>query len=516
MTIVLGLRFYRPADLHCGKLECHGKFELFEGNSSDEIQINSVRNKVLVFTHQEYLQLPAAEQENGTNFFCRYHYDLSRKSFMPVLDSLVKKRRGNTLTKDKSTKDRLLAFSHNNDMSNALVETCAPETAPLQEKDTCKFARADEALQLSTTPSSLPCREGEHEEIKEVLRDAIARGKSGGCIYISGVPGTGKTASVHAVIKDMKAESDKGSLEPFIYIEINGQRLPKPNVLYSVLLQGLTGKKTDPVQAAISLDSYFGSRSGLRRPVCVLLVDELDYLITRKQTVLYNLFEWPTRKHARLIVLGGLRRITFAPYNHQQLQEIISSRLADLEAFDAKAVELCSRKVAAVSGDVRKALQLCRYACELARQDKSDFVSLKHIEMAVKQLFSNPYVAAVQGSSLLEKIVICSAVQLDSHNRLAAPDAWSKMKETGDTNLSVEHIHDRTVEIHRQLNFEDPPSSQLSAACARLQETRVFTPQGDWWRQTDKVAVNIQGDDVCFALRQDSMLASIASALVGF
>eukprot|EP00960_Hanusia_phi_P072526 767806-Hanusia_phi.AAC.3 len=35
--------FYRPNELHCGKLDCHGKFELFEGNSSDEIEINSVK-----------------------------------------------------------------------------------------------------------------------------------------------------------------------------------------------------------------------------------------------------------------------------------------------------------------------------------------------------------------------------------------------------------------------------------------------------------------------------------------
>jgi origin recognition complex subunit 1 len=67
-------------------------------------------------------------------------------------------------------------------------------------------------------------------------------------------------------------------------------------------------------------------------------VDELDHLVTRKQTVLYNLFDWPTRAHAKLVVLGvantmdlpermlprvcsrlGLRRISFAPYRHEQV-----------------------------------------------------------------------------------------------------------------------------------------------------------------------------------------------------
>ena len=36
----------------------------------------------------------------------------------------------------------------------------------------------------------------------------------------------------------------------------------------------------------------------------VLLADELDLLWTRKQTVLYNMFDWPSRQHARLVVLA--------------------------------------------------------------------------------------------------------------------------------------------------------------------------------------------------------------------
>ena len=35
-----------------------------------------------------------------------------------------------------------------------------------------------------------------------------------------------------------------------------------------------------------------------------LLSFQLDLLWTRKQHVLYNLFEWPTRRHARLVVLA--------------------------------------------------------------------------------------------------------------------------------------------------------------------------------------------------------------------
>jgi hypothetical protein len=36
----------------------------------------------------------------------------------------------------------------------------------------------------------------------------------------------------------------------------------------------------------------------------VVLMDELDLLVTRKQTVIYNFFDWPNRRHARLVVVA--------------------------------------------------------------------------------------------------------------------------------------------------------------------------------------------------------------------
>lgn len=56
----------------------------------------------------------------------------------------------------------------------------------------------------------------------------------------------------------------------------------------------------------------------------------------------------------------GLSRLAFHPYNHNQLIQIISSRLTGVVEFEVSAVELCARKVGAVSGDARRALDLCR------------------------------------------------------------------------------------------------------------------------------------------------------------
>ncbi len=56
-------------------------------------------------------------------------------------------------------------------------------------------------------------------------------------MYISGVPGTGKTATVHEVISILQQEQSEGVVPTFKYIEINGMKLTEPNQTYSTLLK---------------------------------------------------------------------------------------------------------------------------------------------------------------------------------------------------------------------------------------------------------------------------------------
>jgi origin recognition complex subunit 1 len=119
-------------------------------------------------------------------------------------------------------------------------------------------------------------------------------------------------------------------------------------------------------------------------------MDELDQLVTKNQSVMYNFFNWPSNPYSKLIVLAvantmdlpertlsnkissrlGLTRITFPGYTHDQLMTIISSRLSGVpeNLVDPDAIQFAARKVAAVSGDARRALDICRRAVEIAEE----------------------------------------------------------------------------------------------------------------------------------------------------
>jgi len=121
--------------------------------------------------------------------------------------------------------------------------------------------------------------------------------------------------------------------------------------------------------------------------VRLILVDELDALITSKQTLLYNLFDWPCHSNSNLIVLAiantmdlperlqqkiasriGSNRLIYEPYNRLQILEILTSRLGDaMNVFDPRSLDYVARKVSLYSGDIRRSLTIAKKAVESCR-----------------------------------------------------------------------------------------------------------------------------------------------------
>ena len=78
----------------------------------------------------------------------------------------------------------------------------------------------------------------------------------------------------------------------------------------------------------------------------VVLLDELDALVTPKQELLYNLFDWPSYANSRLLIISisntmdlpermqtkvksrlGDNRIVYYPYDKDQIMTILRSRI---------------------------------------------------------------------------------------------------------------------------------------------------------------------------------------------
>ncbi|CAO1627742.1 unnamed protein product [Jaminaea pallidilutea] len=260
----------------------------------------------------------------------------------------------------RSARERLMDQSHAASSGAFLPDPTAP--LPLQKAETIEslqslspYQRAKRLLHVSTTPSRLPCRSTQAEDLMCLLEDSLDTG-IGSCIYISGVPGTGKTATVRGVIAELQRRATEGSVNPFDFLEINGMKVADAGEAYSMLWStvGDRGSTRRSPKAALNLLSrhYAGtSKGGLAsapgRAATIVLMDELDQLMTSRQDVMYNLFNWPAARNSRLIVVAvantmdlpertmsakvasrlGMTRITFMPYTDRELGEIVRSRL---------------------------------------------------------------------------------------------------------------------------------------------------------------------------------------------
>ena len=72
-------------------------------------------------------------------------------------------------------------------------------------------------------------------------------------MYISGVPGTGKTATVHEVIRSIEEAQDE--LPEFTFVEINGMKLTEPAQAYSAFLK----------VSAVDTRQYVFNKAGQRK-----------------------------------------------------------------------------------------------------------------------------------------------------------------------------------------------------------------------------------------------------------
>lgn len=345
------------------------------------------------------------------------------------------------------------------------------------------------SLRKSYRSAGVVGRENEKSIVESFFRQHLDA-NAGGALYVSGAPGTGKTVLLHNVLDHVVSDYPKVNVCYINCMTINEPKAIFEKIHSKIVKEEILENEDHHINFQCELESHFTqSANELYKPVIIVL-DEMDHLIAREQQVLYTLFEWPSRPTSRLILVGianaldmtdrflpRLRTkhitpklLSFTPYTAQEISTIIKARLKTAATTSEKnnpftpiksisevsddsinvvsqhadetpfihpaAIELCARKVAASSGDLRKALDICRHAIELAEREwKAQHdntlssvdiprASIAHVVRATSAM-SQSASARLKNLGLQQKAILCTLVVCEKTS-LSVADVFEK------------------------------------------------------------------------------------------
>lgn len=246
------------------------------------------------------------------------------------------------------------------------------------------FAAARQLFTQSSSPTKLSGRDAERQQLRHFVLNAT-ESRTGGCTYVSGPPGTGKSALVREVFQEFEnSDNIQTSM-------INCVSLRTAVEVYGKLIQDFSPNTTvGKTGLKQHLSNLFLDKSA--KKMHLVLLDEIDNLLDADCDMLYTIFEWAMHKSSTMILVGianaldltdrflprlkkrGLkpRLLPFLPYTAAQITTIISDKLRSLLPGDTSvsqdfipfmqpaAVQLCGKKIASQTGDLRKAFSLAQ------------------------------------------------------------------------------------------------------------------------------------------------------------
>lgn len=294
-----------------------------------------------------------------------------------------------------------------------------------------------DVLRPTYIPGHLPHRKEQIDDLARILVAAL-RGETPSNILIYGKTGTGKTAVVKYVGKELEETSEmKGT--PCLTLYINCEVVDTQyRVLYH--LARLFGKNVPPTGWPTD-QVYDEFKNGIdtENRSLIIILDEVDKLVKKGDEILYNLTRINSElNNAKVSIIGisndlnfiefldprvrsslGEEEIIFPPYDANQLRDILEQRSKMAfkpDALGASVIPLCAAFAAQEHGDARRALDLLRTSGELAERVKEDKVEEEHVRKARDKIEVDRVVEVVRTLPTQSKLILYGVVALYKNN----------------------------------------------------------------------------------------------------
>lgn len=190
----------------------------------------------------------------------------------------------------------------------------------------------------------------------------------------------------------------------------------------------------------------------------------------------------------------------FAPYSTADIIDIIKARLiqSDANLMDHSAIELCARKISAV-GDLRKALDICNLAIDLANKDSSpettpSGIKLQHVLSAINKLFASQNALRIKSLNLHSKIIMTSFYR-EKTKRMDESCGKAKSSKGGDVLFGA--LHDGYTNLCNESRLSSCVSrSEFFDLVNNLQSNGIITVSKGKEERNRKVSTQMSIEDI--------------------
>ena len=383
------------------------------------------------------------------------------------------------------------------------------------------FRGSREVLRDSYVPSRLPHREEEIRKVSEVLGPAL-RGDLPSNLLVYGKIGTGKTAVVAQVRKDIQRRAEQSKNVAFV--TLNCGNIDTAYSLLQTIANTFARTESDRIPTGWSLDRVQAAMRRLmddRACTIILVLDEIDRLVARSgATVLYTLSQLNTElETARLSILGisndlkftnsldarvrsrlNEEKIVFHPYNATQLQDILRDRAKEAfkeDVIDPGVVERCAAYASLENGDARRALALLRLAAEMAERDRAKRITPDHVVKAKNRLEQDIILECCRTLPPHCKVLLYAILQLFERRRNGVLtgevyDSYRRLAER----LGLQPLHSRSISNY---------VSELETL-GLIRATIVSRGRGG---RTREIIVDVPISETMPALEEDPLIAPV-------
>ena len=384
-----------------------------------------------------------------------------------------------------------------------------------------------EVMRPSFMPDLLPHREKEINDLANVLAPSL-RGEAPSNIFIYGKTGTGKTAVVKLLGKELRKKGEqKGKKVNVIYLNceiIDTHYRLLQNIANQFINEWndhvpFTGWPTDEVYSKLKI------MMDKEKSVTIIVLDEVDKL--QGDEALYSLTRINSElQNARISVIGisndlkftefldprvksslGEESMIFYPYDAKQLQDILHERVKTAlkkGAVDDDVIPLCAALSAQEHGDARRALDLLRVSAELAERTHAPKVTRQHVRQAQNKIELDRITEVVRTLPNQSKLVLYALLMLDRQGKKAGTN---QAMTTGE-------VYDLYRELCKKVRYTCLTQRRTADLISELDMLGVVTARviskGRHGRTTE-IQISNTSKDLTEVLNEDEVFKDLAT-----